>query len=335
MACNNSTQVYYSGSSFSLASQLYSDVNLTTVAPDGLYSFDGVYRLLSGGVLGPPTLCTTCQLPCSGSLITGGGGVTLGDSGKGKYHMTIDVGSLQGAIIVRFNPAVNPSKLTWTYDGVSASEYSSATYGYTQDLIGEQEDGANGGRTTCNGSLDDIEISNNNGSSSHTFSGYKRIYDFQAGQFVPEISSSGSVVAANVGPYSAAEVNLVNGTPGYFMMVVPKPAASPSTLELVVEQPCGPSTWNIDVNCPVSLNSFTAGVLAGGCGVYSTNIFTATPSTPTGISPGPTIAVNDWAFVDADGVTPLPAGRYPVQIGATNYFVTVDTNGIVTNVVAC
>ena len=152
---------------------------------------------------------------------------------------------------------------------------------------------------------------------------------------MPEYTSTGSVIDATVGPYSAAEVNLVNGTAGYFMMVIPKPNASPSTLELVVEQPCGPSTWNIDVNCPISLNSFTAGILGGGCGVYSTNIFTAAVSTSTGISPGPTIAVNDWAFADADGVTPLPAGIYPVQIGGANNFVTVDTNGVVTNVAAC
>ena len=47
------------------------------------------------------------------------------------------------------------------------------------------------------------------------------------------------------------------------------------------------------------------------------------------------IGVNDWAFEDINGVTPMPAGIYPVVIGGVNNFVTVDTNGVVSSVSTC
>jgi len=46
-----STIYYINSSSFSTATAVYMDVNLSIIAPDGYYSFDGVYRLQSLGVL--------------------------------------------------------------------------------------------------------------------------------------------------------------------------------------------------------------------------------------------------------------------------------------------
>ena len=76
MACSNPT-VHWSGSSFASAPQLYSDSALTTVAADGWYSFGGVAREMSGGVLGPVQPCSSCVVPCGGGLNIGGFGTGL------------------------------------------------------------------------------------------------------------------------------------------------------------------------------------------------------------------------------------------------------------------
>ena len=324
MACNNSTLVYWAGNDFSNAPQLYSNSTLTTVAPDGLYSFGNEYRVMSSGVLSPPIKCPACLIDCtSASIIRLTGGTS-----PGKYFLNVDLGSGTGAVILRFNPNSTPSQLTWTYDGLSASEYSSATLGYKEGLIGQYFSAVDGGTYTCNGA----SVSTNNGSSNQTFSGFEYEYESISGNFVQK-QVLGNLVPVTLGPYNPSQVDLFSSAPVFFTMVIPKPNAAPSTLNLEIDVICPNASFSVDVNCARSLNSFTAGVVGGGCGVHSTNIFTASVATATGVSSA--IAVNDWAFVDVNGVTQLPAGIYPVLIGGVNHFVTVDINGIVTAVAAC
>lgn len=333
MACNNSTLVYWAGTTFSSAPQLYTNSTLTTVAPDGLYSFGNIYRVLSGGILGPPIKCPTCLFDCSSATLISGG------NGSGRYRMDVNVGATTGAIIVRFEPVASPTQLTWTFDGLTASEYSSATWGYKQGLIGQQDITDDGGASTCNGFYDDFNISNNNGSSNVTFPGYQRVYDFQANTFVAQYDVANNPIPITLGPYNSSNsvnppnVQLVNGAAGFFTMVIPKPNATPETLTLELDAICTYNNWNIDINCPVSLNSFSAGVSSGTCGVHTTTIYTASVSTTTGVSS--TIGVNDWVFSDINGVAQLPAGRYPVLIGGVNNIIVVDTNGVVTSVAPC
>ena len=129
MACNNSGVFYWPGASFLTTTALYTDVNLTNPAPDGWYSIGGTYRQISGGVLGAPTTCPACDELYCPSVLTGSGNA-------GKYTMNINVGSDMGAIVIRFNPESRPDKCTWTFDGVSASEYSHPIKGYMQGFVG-------------------------------------------------------------------------------------------------------------------------------------------------------------------------------------------------------
>jgi len=52
-----STVYYINSDSFSTATSVYMDANLSIIAPDGYYSFDGLYRLQSLGVLSEVITC--------------------------------------------------------------------------------------------------------------------------------------------------------------------------------------------------------------------------------------------------------------------------------------
>jgi len=79
-------------------------------------------------VLGPPTTCPVCPVSCD-EVISGAGQ-------QGTYLLEFDAGEKTGAVIVIFNPQAVPDRCQWTYDGVSASEYSSPSEGYLQGVIG-------------------------------------------------------------------------------------------------------------------------------------------------------------------------------------------------------
>ena len=135
MACSNPT-VHWSGSSFASAPQLYSDSALTTVAADGWYSFGGVAREMSGGVLGPVQPCSSCVVPC-------GGGLNIGGFGTGLFTIAFDMGTAPGAAVITFSAGVSninlrpvPDGLTWNYNGISSSEGSALVGGYQTGLNG-------------------------------------------------------------------------------------------------------------------------------------------------------------------------------------------------------
>ncbi len=322
MACNNSTTIYWGGVSFSTAPQIYSDPELTIVAIDGWYSIGGVYRQMTGGVLGASQSCPTCKFNCDTGVVTGTGSV-------GKYNVNVGLGGSTGAVIIRFRPYGAPDRCTWTFNGVSASEYSSPVFGYMEGLIG------NGGATgthVCDGS--GVTITNANGSNGLSFAGLQYVYDFQGNNFVVDEDEFGSPIGATAGPYSAAETTLVDGTVDFVTMVVPKPLPSPSDLVISVDGPCIYTQWDLQVNCPIKLNEFAAGVNGGACGFnFSSPIYTAHVGNDTGVSTS--ISVNDWVFNDENGVTKTPAGIYPVSVLGVNNLMTVSADGIVTNIAPC
>ena len=110
------TSFYYDGLTFAAATNVWLDAALTNPAPDGFYGTAGYYRQKVGGVLLQQTICDTCTVSC-GSMIPG---IVFS---QGKYNFTYDIGNTTGAVLVRFDPGPGPAKCTWTYGGVSASEY--------------------------------------------------------------------------------------------------------------------------------------------------------------------------------------------------------------------
>ena len=270
------------------------------------------------------TVCNPIA-PCTGSFATG----TLP---VGQYNIDMDAGSTTGAVIVRFYPYQVPDRCTWTYDGVSASEYSSPAVGYLQGLIGSVD---GGGPLGC-GQGGGQQITNALGSNGVTFAGTISNWNAITNQFV----STGSSV--NMGPYTnqasgGVTLTAASAGPGFSMMVVPKPNATPSLVQFQMDGPCGSTIFDFEANCPVKLSVKDRGELlpTGECGVYTTVFYTASPHTTDGLSPA-NLQVHDWVFEDEDGVTSLPAGDYPARFpGGPNKIMTVSANGVITSLVAC
>ena len=164
---------------------------------------------------------------------------------NGYYTINADVGNTTGAVIIAFKPYSVPDRAIWTYDGQSASEYSSPIYGYLQDVIGRI------GYPTKNCAND---FSNNNGSNGVAFtSANNYYYDADSQQF--EIVDQTPVSLNGGNAYSAAQVNLTASDPGFVLMVVPKPNLTPSALNVVVEGPCEYTGWDINIECPRPLQA--------------------------------------------------------------------------------
>jgi hypothetical protein len=56
---------YYLNASFTNSTSIFIDINMTTFAPNGFYSFGGIVRELVDGVLLPPQTCNTCSVQVS------------------------------------------------------------------------------------------------------------------------------------------------------------------------------------------------------------------------------------------------------------------------------
>lgn len=283
---------------------------------------NGQYATLAAcqAVCNPPAPC--------GSSFTPGANLNVG-----QFNITLDGGTDTGAFIIRFLPYSVPDRCTWTYDGVSASEYSSATEGYLQGLIGTigGGGGTGGGQIfpTClaSGGI----ITNTNGSNGVQYNGFSYNWDPNTSTFVLGAS-------VTMGPYTnqaSGGVTLTANAPGFSMMVVPKPNATPGLMQMQLDGPCGQTGFQIEAYCPVKLSRKDRGVINGSCQTYTTNFYTASPHTNTGLSPN-NLQVHDWVFEDENGVTALPAGNYPARFpGGPHKIMTVSSNGVITALVAC
>ena len=313
---------YYDNLSFTGASNVWDNPELTGTTPDGWYSEAGIYREKNGGILGPSQACPSCALLCNTAVSS--------STSKGKYLFSYDVGNSSGAVIVKFNVPKAPSKLTWTFDGVTASEYTNAANGYLQGLIGRESSAT---FSTCPSSIGTpFGITIANGSGGGTFSGTTYTWN-------PALSTfTNTGIASTLGAYgnnASNEITLIAGSVNQAYMVIPKPNASPSVVSIEVESPCDDSVWSCIVYCPNRLQSWDVGVAGGSCGVGGEKMFSASPFVSDGSTGITSIQVNDWVFEDFNGEIPKPAGNYPVSWGGSQYCVAVDSNGIVTAVIAC
>ena len=269
------------------------------------------------GIVKSISLCSTV-VTCTSSI--------SGSGGTGQYELSFDATAAVGAVIVVFNPQSVPDRCEWTYDGTTKSEYSSPSQGYLQGLIGVYTGANPPGSYSCGGTA----VSNLNGSSGNTYSGNTYTYDSGSNSFV------NSGIPVTMGPYApqaSGGVSLTSNAPGACMMVIPKPNASPSQIDLLMDGPCGGTAWSISLNCPVLLNQFDSGPDGGSCCFYNNNIYTASVHTSNGISS--IIQLHDWVFTDANGVNKKPAGIYPVDNNGTPYLITVSSDGIVTALSSC
>ena len=123
---------YIDSSSFSTATAVYDDVNLTIKASDGYYQSNDTYRYQLNGELGPSFICEQCGIPCGGIL-----NPPLG--AQGIYQLELSAGSTPadiGAILIYFNPRSFPDGIRVLYDGVYYNRLSSPLDGNLQSTSG-------------------------------------------------------------------------------------------------------------------------------------------------------------------------------------------------------
>ena len=66
---------YLDGTTFQNATKVYTDANLTTLAPNGWYSFGGKYRQQKGGFLLGEAVCPAGDELCATNPLSAGDGI--------------------------------------------------------------------------------------------------------------------------------------------------------------------------------------------------------------------------------------------------------------------
>lgn len=308
---------------------------------------DVTYNCVSGACIDPGTGLGTynslfdCQNgtstdPACIQLAPCAGGFTTPTLNAGQHNIDIDLGTDTGAVIIRFQPYGAPDRCTWTYDGVTASEYSSATNGYLEGLIGSVSSG-----NQCGGPMGGGpgSISNTLGSNGFSYDGEITNWDPVSSTFIPD---GQGIIPGLMGPFNPQNdplgdtVDLVaNPGPGFSMMVIPKPNAFPGNCSVVMDGPCGSTAFIFEMNCPQELPEFQRGDVSGTCAVYTDVFYAASPLISNGL--GAFISLHDWVFTDKNGEFPLPPGQYPaLQPGSgLDLLITVSSDGIITQLIVC
>jgi len=311
---------YFDGASFIDSTTLYTDSALSIIAPDGWYNIGGIYRKLQGGVLQSIINCPACDIGCSYPV-----GPTYQTTSEtaGNYNHTIDVGSATGAIIVEVNVWGSNVGFTWTYDGVSASEYSNPTYGYLEGVIGEEN--------PSTGDCSALPLTNALGSNGQTLAGNEFTFNVGTGDYVVG-------PAVTLGPISnqaAGGVSLTTNAPGQSYMVIPKPNASPSTVDIQALVTCAHADFTIIVGCPAELTGVAATSTShSSCtqvcaAAFDTTYYTA----PVAGSPGAP-DIYDWIFTDPNGSNPVADGIWGIEVNSVPYCAEV-ADGVIITLTAC
>tara|TARA_R110000803_G_scaffold207426_1_gene275357 strand:- start:355 stop:1143 length:789 start_codon:yes stop_codon:yes gene_type:complete len=252
------------------------------------------------------------------------------------FNWRIEVGAATGAVEIKFLPYMSnmvAKRLTWTYDGVSSDEYSfdgiGQTTGWKKGFYGL----SSATQTSCVAG----GITNANGSNGASVIVPDYNYDYSTGG----VSTVGNVV---IGAISSAEVMLNAGGPANFQevghMVVPKPNASPSYIDLKLEIPCDdPSVVQDQIFqsqvCPHALREFECGLVA--CGQYTTSIFCSRVNNT--VDGEMSVLEGDWVFWDPNAVNKVPDGTYYVKsqnpaFTTPDYSINV-VNSVVASVISC
>ena len=290
---------YVDAPSLGSATIIYTDVNLTTVAPDGFYSDGVISREQVSGSLLPQTSCPSCGVPCGGSISASGQ--------QGIYYVGIDLGTDLGAVVVTFDPYSVPDGVLGVLNSISYNGLSSPAYGWLQGSAGlPTYIGANGG---------DCGIVAN---SPYTLNEY----DYNGTSFV----SLGTTTSVTV---LSGQMDLTAGGPGNCVMVIPKTFASPSILDLQFIGPCAGTAFALSVSCPAALPSFASSSMAASDTLACALSVTQTYYVAYVTGSAGTLGLYDLVFSDANGEFKLAAGYYKTTAAGANDWFQVDANGVI------
>lgn len=300
---------YIDGPTLATATAVYTDIDLTICAADGWYSDGTTVRYQFNCLLQAAASCPSCVAPCTTTITTTGG--------TGIYSLTYSTGEDLGAMLIYFDPQSVPDGLRAIFDGVTYNEVTSPNFGYLASATpGNYVVLGNSGSDCTPG----VAVTLNAG-------GYTNLdeYEYNPSTSVFDLVGNSGVVTG-----TGTDVNLTAGPPGYCTMVIPRP--SNTATECLVQMVGFCSTaWDIEIACPEPLTSTPLGVEGENCAVTE-DIFYAAPNRG-GTAGEP--AIFEFAFTDSSGVTKLAAGDYTINPPSGQKQMTVDANGVITNLVNC
>jgi hypothetical protein len=308
--CGVSATYYINAPILQEATAVYTSAALTTKAADGWYSYEGVYRKQTSGVLETSILCSACNLSCGTTLLIS----TLG----GYYTINADLGATTGAVVIDIDFKTLPDGVKVVYDGVTYNVVYSPNFGYLSST----------GTEPLYGGITAFDC----GISGTTYPALSK-FQFNGNGF----NATGEVESVTVDP---ASVQLQASGLGTCKIIIPKTAASPSTAEITIISPCESAEIDIDVFCPAALPSFlltrTGPEPTNVSGLCSASVdATFYHVVVNGTAGNP--AVGDIMYQDANGSAVALAGFYAVVTYPTSAAVIeVDANGIIINsILAC
>jgi hypothetical protein len=301
---------YIDGPTLSTASAVYTDVDLTICASDGFYSDGTVCRQQIGCVLTIATPCPSCFAPCDSTINTGGA--------TGVYKLTFDTGENFGAMIIYFNPQSVPDGIRAVFDSVTYNKLTCSLFGLAQAASGNLTV-AGAASSDCSPSVGiTLDAGGYSGLDEFTYNPTTQVYD--------NVGSSGTATG------TSADVFLESSAPGYYTLVIPRATNTAFSCEVEVVGYCG-TAWDLEISCPAALPSIPINLTSDDCTTTSfpTFFYVAPNRGNTAGEP----SVNEFAFADSSGVTQTPAGTYVMNPPSGKKLVTVDVNGIITNITAC
>lgn len=313
------TSTYYlDGNDLSSSTAVYTDAYLTTLAPDGWYSFGGIVREQVSGVLQPVIQCPSCANPCSPASI----GSPSFTGNNEFFQLSINAGNSIGAVRIDMLAVLMP------LFGFRI-EYGLNTYNYAVgNSVGHVQ--APYPRTTwvSDGScpsfppptpiiLTDYILNN-------------------SGFFVPTgNTSAATILTTDVITVPAVAIET-------YTTFIPKNSVAETDVILYnyTYGACVGSTLSATVHCPELLPSEPIHTVpfedsTAACGYDGDDYSTIYVGRINGTAG--TIGLYDILFMDSISQTPFiyPAGWYVHKVGSVKTAIEVDSNGVVITIITC
>jgi len=285
---------YLNAPSLSSATAAYDDAALTIPAADGFYSDGVTVRELVGGLFtNVVSSCAPCAFPCSVDPFNVFEGKSFLEMYQDMGGTALDVGAI--VIEIDYIGASRPIGLYFEYNGVLYNALSSQNFGFVQGPAGPNQ------VIYIGDTADDCGI---------LAAGFQALPIQVFNPITITFDNTGQFISIQA---LAPQIQLSPGTPGKYVMVIPKTTASPSTLYFQGRLLCNLNDFNITINCPTNLPSFTStencAVQIDTCALGTTQRYYSADVNGT-TSSGGFFGLYDWVFYDSFGQTVLPNGWY-------------------------
>lgn len=295
----SSVNKFLDGTDLNNSTAVYNEAALTTKATDGYYSNGTIVREQVNGLLLPAALCPACvtPLPCSGSSQFPGGAT-------GVYIFSFDVGNTAqdtGAVVITFKPFDVPDGIKVTFDNVVYNGLTSNT-------------ASTGGWRQSSNASNRTYVGSSQATGCNTFGAVPSplpytatvdLFNYQdATTWEPAVGTTTLTVESG-----DPQLENVSTSSTLYTMVIPKTTAEPSRLDFDVASYCSSTGWELDVQCPAALPSFTTGTVTSSASACS-NTTGATTYRAGGGDTGNTPLLFDLVFSDPNGQNKLSQGFY-------------------------